>query len=36
MDSDHRYVGFELFANSRGLLGQTSPGTMAVFSADDY
>jgi hypothetical protein len=36
MDSDHRYVGFEMFANSRGLLGQTSPGTMAVFSADDY
>lgn len=36
MDSDHRYVGFEMFANSRGLLGQTSPGTLAVFSADDY
>ena len=36
VDSDHRYVGFEMFANSRGLLGQTSPGTMAVFSADDY
>ena len=36
MDSDHRYVGFEMFANSRGLSGQTSPGTMAVFSADDY
>lgn len=36
MDSDHRYVGFEMFANSRGLLGQTSPGVMAVLSADDY
>lgn len=36
LDSDHRYVGFEMFSNSRGLLGQTSPGTMAVFSADDY
>lgn len=32
----HRYVGFEMFAASRGVLGQTSPGTMAVFSADDY
>jgi hypothetical protein len=36
MDSDHRFVGFEMFAASRGLLGQTSPGTLAVFSADDY
>jgi len=36
VDSDHRYVGFEMFAASRGLLGQTSPGTIAVFSADDY
>lgn len=34
--SGHRYVGFEMYANSRGLLGQTSPGTLAVFSADDY
>jgi hypothetical protein len=36
VDSDHRFVGFEMFANSRGLFGQTSPGTIAVFSADDY
>ena len=36
MDADHRYVGFEMFAASRGLLGQTSPGTIAVFSATDY
>jgi hypothetical protein len=30
-----RSVGFEMHAASRGLYGQTSPGTMAVFSADD-
>jgi hypothetical protein len=36
MDLDHRFTGFEMFAESRGLLGQTSPGTIAVFSADDY
>ncbi len=36
VDSDHRRVGFEMFSNSRGLFGQTSPGTIAVFSADDY
>lgn len=35
-DSDHRFVGFGMYAASRGLGGQTSPGTMAVFSADDY
>jgi hypothetical protein len=28
-------VGFEFFAESRGIFGQTSPGTIAVFSADD-
>ena len=33
--SSNRYVGFEMRAASRGLLGQTSPGTIAVFSADD-
>lgn len=33
--SGYRSVGFEMHAASRGVLGQTSPGTMAVFSADD-
>lgn len=35
MDSSHRSVGFGMYAASRGLGGQTSPGTIAVFSADD-
>lgn len=30
-----RSVGFEMHAASRGIVGQTSPGTLAVFSADD-
>jgi hypothetical protein len=33
--ASYRSVGFEMHAASRGVLGQTSPGTMAVFSADD-
>jgi hypothetical protein len=34
--SDYRSVGFEMVAGDRLLfLAQTSPGTMAVFSADD-
>ena len=33
--ASYRSVGFQMFAASRGILGQTSPGTMAVFSADD-
>lgn len=36
MDSSHRSTGFGMYAASRGLGGQTSPGTIAVFSADDY
>jgi len=35
VDADHRFVGFEMYAASRGLGGQTSPGVLAVFSADD-
>lgn len=35
MDASHRSVGFGMYAASRGLGGQTSPGTIAVFSADD-
>jgi len=35
MDGSHRSVGFGMYSASRGLLGQTSPGTLAVFSADD-
>lgn len=35
MDGSHRSVGFGMYSASRGLLGQTSPGTIAVFSADD-
>lgn len=33
--ASYRYVGFEFFAESRGIFGQTSPGTIAVFSADN-
>ena len=34
--SGYRAVGFELFATARvALISQTSPGTIAVFSADD-
>lgn len=32
--SSNRYVGFEFYAANRGI-AQTSPGTIAVFSADD-
>lgn len=35
MGASYRSVGFEMHAASRGVLGQTSPGMMAVFSADD-
>lgn len=36
ISSSHRYVGFEMEAGSRLVfLAQTSPGTMAVFSAND-
>jgi hypothetical protein len=33
--SSYRYVGFEFFAEGRSIFGQTSPGTIAVLSADD-
>jgi hypothetical protein len=33
--SSYRYVGFELYAEGRSIFGQTSPGTIAVLSADN-
>lgn len=34
--SGFRSVGFEMYAAGRAILFQTLPGSMAVFSADDY